>query len=180
MLKNFLWGKVGKYQKFLLTLHPISNSYPKNMTTFIGNIDARLDEKGRIFIPAVYRKILAESDSRRLVLRRDPENECLIFYPEHIWNEKVEQLRSQLDEWDPEDEMVLMQFMSDAEFLEPDNQGRVLLQKRNLEQISAQQDVVFVGMMNKFALWSPQKFEEKKLAQKEFATLLRKKMTKKD
>ena len=24
ILKNFLWGKVGKYQKFFVTLHPIS------------------------------------------------------------------------------------------------------------------------------------------------------------
>lgn len=149
------------------------------MTTFIGNIEARLDEKGRIFIPAAYRKILAEQESRRLVLRRDPENECLIFYPEQVWNEKVEQLRGELDEWNPEDEMVLMQFMSDAEFLEADSQGRVLLQKRNLEQIGAGQDVLFVGMMNKFALWSPDRFEEKKLPQRDFAALLKQKMTRK-
>jgi len=148
------------------------------VTTFIGNIEARLDDKGRIFIPAVYRKILAEQESRRIVLRRDTENECLIFYPEHVWNEKVAQLRETLDEWNPDDEMLLMQFTSDAEFLEPDNQGRVLLQKRNLEQIGAGQDVLFVGMMNKFALWSPQRFEEKKLGQKDFAALLRQRMTK--
>lgn len=149
------------------------------MTTFIGNIEARLDDKGRIFIPATYRKILAEYDSRRIVLRRDPENECLIFYPEEVWNEKVAQLKETLDEWNPEDEMILMQFTSDAEFLEPDSQGRVLLQKRNLEQIEAEQDVVFVGMMNRFALWSPKHFEEKKLPQKDFAALLRQKMAKK-
>lgn len=170
-----MWGKVGKYQKFLVTLHPNFEI----MTTFIGNIEARLDEKGRIFIPAAYRKTILEQDSRRLVLRRDPENECLIFYPEAVWNEKVEQLRSELDEWNPEDELLLMQFMSDAEFLEPDNQGRVLLQKRNLEQIGAQQDVVFVGMLNKFALWAPSKFAEKKLSQQEFAALLKQKMQRK-
>lgn len=146
------------------------------MTTFIGNIEARLDDKGRIFVPATYRKILAEYDSRRIVLRRDPENECLVFYPEEVWNHKVEQLRESLDEWNPDDEMLLMQFTSDAEFLEMDAQGRVLLQKRNLEQIGAQQDVIFVGMMNRFALWSPDRFEEKKLPQRDFATLLRQKM----
>ena len=37
------------------------------MQTFIGNIEARLDEKGRIFVPASYRKILAESESKRIV-----------------------------------------------------------------------------------------------------------------
>ena len=28
-----------------------------HMQTFVGNIDGRLDEKGRIFVPAIYRRI---------------------------------------------------------------------------------------------------------------------------
>ena len=102
------------------------------MQTFIGNIEARLDEKGRIFVPATYRKILAEAESKRIVMRRDADNECLMFYPEQVWNEKVEQLRLTLDEWDPEDQLILMQFMADAEYLELDGQGRILLQRKLL------------------------------------------------
>ena len=148
------------------------------MQTFIGNIEARLDEKGRIFVPASYRKILAESESKRIVMRRDTDNECLMFYPEHIWNEKVEQMRQVLDEWDPEDQLLLMQFMADAEFLEPDGQGRILLQKKNLETIGAQNDVLFVGMLNRFALWTPENFANKRLSQTELAARLRSKMKK--
>ena len=148
------------------------------MQTFIGNIEARLDEKGRIFVPASYRKILAESESKRIVMRRDTDNECLMFYPEHIWNEKVEQMRQVLDEWDPEDQLLLMQFMADAEFLEPVGQGRILLQKKNLETIGAQNDVLFVGMLNRFALWTPENFANKRLSQTELAARLRAKMKK--
>ena len=148
------------------------------MQTFIGNIEARLDEKGRIFVPASYRKILAESESKRIVMRRDTDNECLMFYPEHIWNEKVEQMRQVLDEWDPEDQLLLMQFMADAEFLEPDGQGRILLQKKNLETIGAQNDVLFVGMLNRFALWTPENFANKRLSQTELAARLRAKTKK--
>lgn len=148
------------------------------MQTFIGNIEARLDEKGRIFVPASYRKILAESESKRIVMRRDTDNECLMFYPEHIWNEKVEQMRQVLDEWDPEDQLLLMQFMADAEFLEQDGQGRILLQKKNLETIGAQNDVLFVGMLNRFALWTPENFANKRLSQAELAARLRAKMKK--
>ena len=115
------------------------------MQTFVGNIEGRLDEKGRIFIPAAYRRILAEADSKRIVMRRDTDNECLMFYPEQVWNEKVETLRAALDEWNPEDQLILMQFMADAEYLELDGQGRILLQKKNLETIGAQNDVLFVG-----------------------------------
>ena len=148
------------------------------MQTFVGNIDGRLDEKGRIFVPAIYRRILAETSSKRIVMRRDTDNECLMFYPEEVWNEKVEQLRQALDEWDPEDQLILMQFMADAEYMEMDGQGRILLQKKNLETIGAQQDVLFVGMLNRFALWTPDNFAAKKLSQTELAARLRAKMKK--
>ena len=150
------------------------------MQTFIGNIEARLDEKGRIFVPATYRKILAESESKRIIMRRDADNECLMFFPEEVWNEKVEQLRLTLDEWDPEDQLILMQFMSDAEYLELDGQGRILLQKKNLETIGAQNDVLFVGMLNRFALWAPETFAAKRLSQTELAARLRAKMRRKE
>ena len=149
------------------------------MQTFVGNIEGRLDEKGRIFIPAAYRRILAEVDSKRIVMRRDTDNECLMFYPEQIWNEKVETLRAALDEWNPEDQLILMQFMADAEYLEMDGQGRILLQKKNLETIGAQNDVLFVGMLNRFALWTPENFAAKRLSPTELADRLRAKMSKK-
>ena len=146
------------------------------MSTFIGNIEARLDEKGRIFIPAGYRKILGEMESRRIIMRRDTDNACIIFYPEQVWNQKVGQLRQALNEWDPDDQMILMQFMAEAEILEPDSQGRVLLQKKNVEMIGAQQDVLFVGMLDRFALWSPGVFRDKQMPQKDLAERIRIKM----
>lgn len=143
------------------------------MNTFIGNIEARLDAKGRVFVPANYRKILAEMGSTHIVMRRDTDNECIIFYPEQVWHAKVQQLRHALDEWDPEDQMLLMQFMSEAEILDMDSQGRILLQKKNLEIIDAQQDILFVGMLDRFAIWSPSAFIAKQMPQKDMAERIR-------
>lgn len=157
------------------------------MSTFIGNIEVKADEKGRIFVPAVYRRILAESDSKRIVMRRDTDNACLIFYPETVWNDKVAKLRQALDEWDPDDQMLLMQFMSDAEILEPDNQGRVLLQKRNFECLdepnspkTESRDFVFIGMFDRFALWRPEVYAAKKVEQKDLAEKIRARLKKAD
>ena len=173
-----MWGNVGYFKYFLYICTRFQNNV-ENMNTFVGNIEARLDEKGRIFVPAAYRKILAELGSKFMVMRRDTDNECLMFYPEHVWNEKVEQMRQTLDEWDPEDQLILMQFMADAEYMEMDGQGRILLQKKNLETIGAQQDVLFVGMLNRFALWTPENFAAKRLSQTELAARLRAKMVRK-
>lgn len=169
----FLWGKVGKYQFFFVTLQ-------RNlivMSTFIGHIEGKCDEKGRIFVPAVYRRILAENGSNRIVMRRDTDNACLVFYPEEVWNAKVEALREALNEWDSEDQMLLMQFMADADFMDMDAQGRILLSKRVLEMVGVEQEVLFVGMLDRFALWAPTQFEARKIEQKELATRIRAKMT---
>ncbi len=146
------------------------------MTTFIGTISARLDSKGRFFIPASYRKILAEWGSERVVMRRDTDNACLIFYPEKVWNQRVEQLSAVLDEWDPNDQMLLMQFVAEATFLDIDSQGRVLLSKRDLQQIGAATDLLIVGIRNRFAIWDKTTLENSLLSPAEFASQLRARM----
>lgn len=144
------------------------------MNTFLGNIEVKFDEKGRIFIPSGYRKILAEMESKHIIMRRDTDNECLIFYPEPTWNAKVEALHDALDEWNPEDQLLLMQFMAEAEMLDIDGQGRVLISKKTLPV--EDKTYVFVGMLDRFALWSPKTFSEKKLEPVELAKKLRAKM----
>ena len=148
------------------------------MNTFIGNIEVRLDSKGRIFVQAQYRKILAEMGSNHIIMPRDTDNECIIFYPEHVWQQKVSQLRNALDEWEPEDQLILMQFMSEAEILDMDSKGRVLLQKKHLEMINAEQDALFVGMLDRFALWNPEVFASKQLPTQDLANRIRNKMKK--
>ena len=57
-----------------------------------------------------------------------------------------------------------------------DSQGRVLLQKKNLEMIGAQQDILFVGMLDRFAIWNPNVFGEKQMSQKDLAERIRSRM----
>lgn len=148
------------------------------MSTFIGNIEAKLDSKGRVFIPAVYRKALQSAVKQVVVLRKDPDNNCLTVYPELVWEQKLADLKSRLDEWDAVDQLLLMQFVSDAEVLELDSQGRVLVPKKYLQQIGAESDVMFVGSVDRFAIWSKASFEGAKLPSADFAKLLREKMKK--
>lgn len=150
------------------------------MSTFIGKYEAKADVKGRIFIPSVYRKILPELEREHVVMRRDTENDCLVIYPVPVWNEKVEEFKSRLDEWNPVDQLLLMQFVSEAEWLDIDSQGRVLIQKKHLQTIAVENaEVLFVGMIDRFAVWSKAKFEQSRLAAPDFAALLKEKMMKK-
>ncbi|MBP1638383.1 MAG: MraZ domain, partial [Bacteroidetes bacterium] len=101
-------------------------------------------------------------------------------YPVSVWNEKIEDFRLKLDEWNPEDQMLLMQFVSDAEWLDIDSQGRVLISKKYLQLIGIENnEVLFVGMMNRFAVWGKSRYESVKLSPAEFAARLKEKMMKK-
>ncbi|MGB4415705.1 MAG: cell division/cell wall cluster transcriptional repressor MraZ [Paludibacter sp.] len=147
------------------------------MSTFIGKYEAKADVKGRIFIPSAYRKLLPDGERERIVMRRDAENDCMIFYPEHVWNTKVEGLKANLDEWNPEDQMILMQFVSDAEWLDIDSQGRILIAKRHLQSIAVESsEVLFVGMIDRFAVWSKVRYEQVKMSQTDFAKVLKQRM----
>ena len=130
------------------------------MKTFLGKIDAQLDAKGRVFVPSVFRKVLSEEERERVVVRMEADEKYLLVYPESVWNRQVVELQSKLNEWDPEDQMLLMQFVGDAEVLEFDVQGRVLLPKRLQMRMGLENEIVFVGMVDRIAMWNKSVYEE--------------------
>ena len=48
---------------------------------FLGNIEAKIDAKGRIFLPSAFRKVLQVSGEDTLVLRKHVFQPCLVLYP---------------------------------------------------------------------------------------------------
>ncbi len=129
------------------------------MKTFLGKIEAKIDVKGRVFVPSVFRKVFSEEDRERIVVRMEADEKYLVVYPESVWNKQVLDLQSKLNEWDPEDQMLLMQFVGDAEILDFDSQGRVLLPKRLQVRLGGGSELIFVGMVDRIALWGRSMYE---------------------
>ena len=127
---------------------------------FLGNIEAKTDVKGRVFLPSVFRKVLQASGEELLVLRKDIYQKCLVIYPESVWNEKVDMLKAQLKPWKPSHQQMLRQFISEAEAISLDGNGRFLISKRLQKSAEIDQDVQFIGMDNTIELWSPQQLKQ--------------------
>ena len=127
---------------------------------FLGNIEAKTDAKGRVFLPSVFRKVLQASGEELLVLRKDIYQKCLVIYPESVWNEKVDMLKVQLKPWKPSHQQMLRQFISEAEAISLDGNGRFLISKRLQKSAEIDQDVQFIGMDNTIELWSPQQLKQ--------------------
>ncbi|KAA6309146.1 Transcriptional regulator MraZ, partial [termite gut metagenome] len=69
------------------------------MVHFFGNIEAKVDVKGRVFIPAQFRKQLTSGIEEKLIMRKDVFQDCLALYPEFVWNEELEELLSRMNKW---------------------------------------------------------------------------------
>jgi len=121
---------------------------------FIGNIEAKVDSKGRAFLPAVFRRELGQHGEETLVLRKDVFQDCLVLYPEGVWNAQMDLLRARLNRYDRAEQAVFRQFVSDAELLPVDASGRILIPRRYLEKAMISHDVKFVGMGDTIELWS--------------------------
>lgn len=139
---------------------------------FLGNIEAKIDTKGRVFLPATFRKVMSSSGEERLIMRKDVFQQCLVLYPESVWNEQLEGLRARLNRWNKTQQQVFRQFVSDVEILTLDGNGRLLIPKRYLKLANIDQSVKFIGMDDTIEIWRKDDEEKPFLEPDEFGQAL--------
>lgn len=121
---------------------------------FIGQFPARLDAKNRVFLPAQFRHELQESGSQTLVVRKDYFENCLVLYTGQAWQTEVEKVRGRLNRFDMGQQMLYRKMVSEAQTLQIDASGRILLPKMLLDKVGVVQDALFVGMQNTIEIWA--------------------------
>ena len=139
---------------------------------FLGNSEAKIDIKGRVFLPAMFRKQLQTAAEECLIMRKDTYQYCLVLYPESAWNVQMNELRSRLDNWNPKHQMIFRQFVSDVEIITLDANGRFLIPKRYLKLANIEQEVRFIGMDDTIEIWSKETVENPFMSPEEFGEAL--------
>jgi MraZ protein len=139
---------------------------------FLGNIEAKIDVKGRAFLPAVFRKVLQAAGEERLVMRKDVFQPCLVLYPESVWNEQMDQMRQRLNRWNKQQQQVYRKFVSEVELLTLDGNGRFLIPKRYQRMADIDLDIKFTGMGDTIEIWSNSKLSEQQMEPEEFEAAL--------
>ena len=123
-------------------------------------MEAKIDAKGRVFLPAAFRKLLLSGQQEGLVMRKDVYQPCLVLYPDSVWNEQMDTLRSRLNRWDSTQQQVYRQFVSEVEPVSLNTNGRLLIPKRLLKQADIRQSVRFVGMGDTIEIWACEQTEQ--------------------
>ena len=146
---------------------------------FIGNIEAKSDSKGRVFLPACFRRALQQAGNSKLMMRKDIFQECLVLYPEESWNTQLDALRSRLDRWNARHQMIFRQFVADVEEINIDSNGRILIPKRYMKMAGIEQEVRFIGMDDTIEIWAKEKLEQPFMDAATFGAEIEKIMTEK-
>jgi MraZ protein len=127
---------------------------PDRATKFLGSFLHQLDGKGRVSLPAPFRREAADQSFVLLQAYRP----ALALYPERSWAEVEERLRD-LVRHQPESRMYVLSVMSSAVELSPDAQGRILIPARLQEAAGLAGEVLMVGAIDKVELWNPAQFD---------------------
>ena len=125
---------------------------------FYGEYEHAIDRKGRIIIPANFRKILQTNNIDTLFLTRGLDG-CLFLFAESEWR-LAEARFKQVSFTKAEGRKFNRVFFSGASEVTLDRLGRTLIPKHLKEFAQINQDVVVVGVSNRIEIWAKDKWRE--------------------
>jgi len=114
---------------------------------FLGTHTPRLDEKGRLFLPAKYREELAPG----LVLTKGQER-CLYVFPEAEFGRIAEALRTAPVAAKAVRDYSRVFFASASDEV-PDKQGRITIPPALRDYAALQRDCVVIGANTRLEIW---------------------------
>ena len=112
---------------------------------FRGNHPTRVDEKGRLKVPAEFKRHIEEKYGNRFYITSE-DGKTAKVYPIEEW-EKIEQKVATIPSFNPAKKRFLNRVNYYGQVAEMDSQGRVLVPQILRESAKVSGDVVVFGMM---------------------------------
>jgi MraZ protein len=123
---------------------------------FKGAYRHRIDPKGRLPVPAAFRRVLGRDGVKSLVVT--PLDGCLAAYPPEEWERLEAQLRA-LPAFSKPVKALTRLLASRAVDCALDSQGRILLPQPLRQGAGLRAEAVVVGVLNRFEVWAPETWE---------------------
>ncbi len=128
------------------------------MVKFIGRFLNKLDKKGRVSVPALWRSNLISEEFSGIVAQRSDEKLAIDGYSQEYLNT----LQAWLDKDDPllERNEFEATLLFGGSMLNFDQEGRVVIPESFRADIDLNDEALFVGMGRRFRIWQPKAFTE--------------------
>ena len=121
---------------------------------FIGEFKHNLDIKGRLAIPAKFRKDLEEG----AIINKGIEK-CLSIYTRKSWESFAEKIKN-LPTAKSDARAFNRSFFSQAAEVELDNQGRILIPENLRQPAALNKKAIVIGLYDKIEIWDEETWKE--------------------
>lgn len=121
------------------------------MSYLTGEFECKLDNKGRMMIPAGLKKKLPEAEKEGLVINRGFKK-YLVIYTKQEWDKKLDEL-NKLNQYEKKNIEFIRYFTRGATELNVDAAGRVNLPQGLLDYAGIGSDVVLTCQLTKIEMW---------------------------
>jgi len=135
------------YHFYPLSAHTVSG--------FLGRYDYQMDEKGRVSLPAAFRR---EAEGDRFILVQW-EKPYLTLFPEQVWKGVQDRLL-EFRRKEPAAGSYIREITANAVEVSPDKQGRILIPAWLQEAASLKGTVVLSGVIDRVEVWDPEEFQK--------------------
>ena len=144
------------------------------MDRFVSTFTNKIDAKGRLSIPASFRSVLERdrytgADGPGLYCYPSLDAPALDAGGERL-AQKIDGLLGDLPDYSDERDELAVALYGEAQFIAIDGDGRIVLPKELRTRIGIPEgiaEVAFVGLGDKFQLWAPAEFEQRRARARE-------------
>jgi MraZ protein len=122
------------------------------MTQFVGTHFGKLDRKGRISVPALFRAELEAALTNQIVLRISHQNPCLEVRTKTAFNAMVKGILA-MEHFSEDRDDLETAIVADSTELKLDAESRVVLPEALIAAIPLSENIAFLGKGDRFEIW---------------------------
>ncbi len=129
------------------------------MRNFIGTYECKIDDKGRLKVPASLIKQMEDFEEKTFVVKRSVFQPCLEVYPMKAWDKLMEKI-NKLNRFIKKNADFIRMFTAGVKTVELDNAGRLQISKDLTHFADLQKDIVITSAGELFEIWNKEAYEK--------------------
>ena len=133
------------------------------MVRFYGKTTGKVDDKGRLVFPAVFRDAMARAGETdmTLIIKKSVHGECLDLFSLKEWETRSDKVMDSLDtELDPDHAAFWSKYNDEVYSVVPDGKlCRINVPEELLRAAGITREVIFAGVGYKIEIWAEDRYE---------------------
>ena len=129
------------------------------MKNFIGTYECKIDDKGRIKLPASLTKQMEHFADEPFVIKRSVFQKCLEVYPMKPWERLMAKINS-LNRFVKKNADFIRMFTAGVKTVELDNAGRLQISKDLTQFANLEKEIVITSAGELFEIWDKVSYEK--------------------